>query len=644
MKRLATLVALVIVAPRPALAASTEPGVYSAEGPNGSVHLTLFSARSPMKFSVAFRGRPVIEKSPLSFTLDGADLVINASRTGAGVESAADETYAWRGVHSRARNRYKGVVVPFRHRASGTNFTIELRAFDTGAAFRFVVPAAEGKTSRVPDAATAFVLPAGSAVWYHDLGGHYEAVHRKKDVGDVTEGEWAAPPVTFKLPEGAGYASVTEAALFNYAGTALRADGKRGFVTTLGHAQPINHPFRLRYGEAEHERLSKPASIEGTITTPWRVVLVGADLNALVNSDVIHSLCPPADARLFPHGVETEWVKPGRAVWKYLDGGQNTLEEMRAFSRRAGQLGFEYNVIEGFWRRWSSDELKGLVAYAKEQGVGTWLWRHTKELRAPEARGEFFALCRDAGVVGVKLDFFDHEAKEVVDLYETLLREAAEHKLLVNFHGANKPTGTVRTYPNELTREAVRGMESSRLRERAAHDVTLPFTRFLAGHADYTPVHFGARRGDTTAAHQVATAAVFDSSLLTYGAHPQKLLESPAVEMIKSIPATWDETIVLPPSEIGEVAVFARRKGDAWFLAVLNGPGARTVSVPLAFLSEGAYRVLRVADKGADPEAVSVETATARRGETRTIAMPPGGGFIARYTPGGDSNGSGRRL
>ena len=151
------------------------------------------------------------------------------------------------------------------------------------------------------------------------------------------------------------------------------------------------------------------------------------------------------------------------------------------------------------------------------------------------------------GVVGAKIDFFDHEHKELVDLYAVLLEEAARHRVMVNFHGANKPTGEARTWPNELIREGARGMESSRLKARALHDTTLPFTRYLAGHGDYTPVHFGARRGDTTWAHQIATAAVFDEPLLTYGAHPTNLLANPAVEMIKSIPPVWDETIVLPP-------------------------------------------------------------------------------------------------
>jgi alpha-glucosidase len=484
----------------------------------------------------------------------------------------------------------------------------------------------------VPDEATTFVLPAGCTVWYHDLEGHYEGVHVKKDVAVLKAGEWAAPPVTFKLPGGAGYAALTEAALVNYAGMALQADGRRGFAVRLGHAHPPSYPFRLRYGADEARRLSKPAAITGPITTPWRVLMVGGDLNALVNCDVVWGLCPPPDKRLFPEGINTAWVRPGRAVWKYLDAGQNTLEGMKEFTRLAGELGFEHHILEGFWARWGDAEIKDLVDYARKRHVGIWVWKHSKSLRDPGARRAFLKRCHDLGIAGVKVDFFDHEAKEVIDLYQSLLREAAEQQLLVDFHGANKPTGEGRTWPNELTREAVKGMEASKLADRATHDVTLPFTRMLVGPAEYTPLHFGERRKNTTWAHQAATAAVFSAPLLTYAAHPAHILANPCADLIKAIPSHWDETVVLPPSEIGEVAVFARRSGKTWFLAVLNGPAARDIKVPLSFLGDGAYRAVLVRDSRDGPAAVRKESAVVKRGDTLAIDLREGGGFLARFS------------
>jgi alpha-glucosidase len=366
------------------------------------------------------------------------------------------------------------------------------------------------------------------------------------------------------------------------------------------------------------------------------VILLARELNGLVNSDIVPNVCPPPDAELFPDGMHTSWVKPGRAVWRYLDGGDNTLEEVINFSRWAGELGFEYQVVEGFWSRWDEDEIRQAVEASRERGVGLWFWRHSRELRTPEAQREFFANLKRWGVVGAKIDFFDHEHKEVVDLYQALLAEAARHQIMVNFHGANKPTGEARTWPNEITREGVKGMEARRLADRARHDATLPFTRYLAGPGDYTPVVFGERRGDTTAAHQIATAAAFNQPLLTYGAHPQTLLAHPAVEMIKSIPAVWDETIVLPDSAIGELAALARRHGDAWFLVAVNGPAARTLTVPVSFLGDDVYDASYVRDAGGDPTEVRLEQANVRQNDKLEISLDAGGGFIGRFTPAGE--------
>ena len=391
---------------------------------------------------------------------------------------------------------------------------------------------------------------------------------------------------------------------------ALQADGKRGVCVRLGHAHPPSYPYRLRYRAEDISRLAKPAAITGPITTPWRVVLVGADLNTLVNTDIITNLCPPPDPRLFPQGLKTAWIRPGRAVWKYLDGGQNTLKAMKEFTRLAGELGFEHHIIEGFWTRWSDAEIKELVQEGAKYHVGIWLWKHSKSLREPAERQAFLKCCHDLGITGVKVDFFDHEAKEVVDLYQALLREGAELKLLMDFHGANKPTGESRTWPNELTREAIKGMEASKLKDRATHDVTLPFTRFLAGPAEYTPVHFGERRKNTTWAHQVASAAIFSAPLLTYAANPVNILANPCCDMIKSIPSTWDETVVLPPSQIGEVAIYARRADQTWFLAIMNGTNSKNVDVPLSFLGPGVYRAALVSDDPANSAAVNIKQTT----------------------------------
>jgi alpha-glucosidase len=183
-----------------------------------------------------------------------------------------------------------------------------------------------------------------------------------------------------------------------------------------------------------------------------------------------------------------------------------------------------------------------------------------------------------------------------------------------------------------VVREAVRGMESSSLRERARHETILPFARYLAGHADYTTMHFGERRQDTMWAHQIASLAIFASPMLTVAAHPQSILENPAVDVIKSIPAVWDQTIVLPESGIGELAVFARRTGRTWFLAAMCGPQARTIQVPLSFLGDGKYKASLVRDDKENDAAVVTTDTTVQRGDTLTVEMVNGGGFVGRFS------------
>jgi alpha-glucosidase len=598
--------------------------------PDGNVKFTILPNAERLSFTVTLGNSVVIDPSTIVMILDGYDL--SSGVVFGNVERyEIDETYPWHGAHNTAVNNCNGAKISLQHDLSYTNYVLEIRVFNDGVAFRHIIVGDEGE-SRVPDEYTAFVIPAGSMVWYHDLGGHYEAAYKNNDISDVPAGQWAGPPVTFKLPDEAGYGSINEANLVDYAGMALEADGRRGLVTGLGHRQPLNYPYELRYGRDEAKRLGKPASIDGTITTPWRVVMVGRDLNTLVNSTIVPNLCPPPESNYFPDGIETAWVKPGRAVWRYLDGGDRSFEGMKEFSRMAGQLGYEYHILEGFWSRWSDEQIKEIVEYSKEQGVRLLFWKHSNQLGTPQQREEFFKRLHSLGVAGAKIDFLDHEAKEVIDHYEALLKKAAENKMIIDFHGANKPTGRARTWPNELVREAVRGMESSSLRERARHETILPFARYLAGPADYTTMHFGDRRGDTTWTHQIATLAIFASPLLTVAAHPQSILDNPAVDVIKSIPAVWDQTIVLPESAIGELAIFARRTGRTWFLAVTCGPQARTIQVPLSFLGEGRYNASLVCDKQENDAAVILKNITVGKGDTLTIEMNNGGGFVGRFS------------
>ncbi len=594
--------------------------------PDGRVQFKLsVTGQGQLQHAVTFRDKPVIEPSAVGITVDGIRIA-DGVRIGKIDRYQVNETYPWYGNHSTAIDNCNGAKISLTHEGSRIAYTLEMRAYNDGIAFRHVVP---GEGTRVPDEATSFRLPAGSILWEHDLEDHYEAVHSRKSLRAIPPGAWVAPPLTFRLPGDAGYGSITEGGLHAFSGMGLQADGSGAFLARLGHSVPASYPFRLRYAQ-DVERLTHPASITGTISTPWRIVMIGADLNALVNCDIVHNVAAPPDPKYFPNGLKTEWIKPGRSVWRYLDGGpEGTMEGMKEFSRLAGDLGFEYNLLEGFWAKWPENQLKELVDYSRARGVGIIVWRSRSSLGNEKSIREMFDLLRRTGVAGVKIDFFDHEHKEVIDLYELILKLAAEYHLLVDFHGANKPTGMERTWPNEVGNEGIRGMEMAG--PYAQHEVTLPFTRMLAGLADYTPTHFTRRLADTTWAHQVANAIILQAPLLVFAAHPANILANPTADLVKSIPSVWDETIVLPVSDIGQVAAFARRKGETWFLAVNNGINAKTVRVDLSFLGQGTYVSTLIRD-ACEPASVKTEHLTLSRNDVLYIDLRSGGGFVGRFS------------
>ena len=220
----------------------------------------------------------------------------------------------------------------------------------------------------------------------------------------------------------------------------------------------------------------------------------------------------------------------------------------------------------------------------------------------------------------------------MVDFYNQTLRDAAEFKLMINFHGATKPTGLSRTYPNEMTREGIYGLEQG-LRAWARHNTILPFTRFLAGHADYTPLNFSTRHGETTWSHQLASLIVFTSPLMVYAEHPQKILDNPACDFIKKLPTTWDETSVLPFSKIGKIAGFARRKNSCWYIGILNCYEKRQIRLKLNFLDSCKYTLTHYKDVPCNNNAYDIEKKIVQKNNTLTIDLSSGGGYAAALIP-----------
>lgn len=586
------------------------------KSPDGLIEFSINSNNGILEYNLNYKGKTVVEASSLGIQTQlqtyGIVTVLDNF-----VSYKMDETYSCRRVHSIASNHCNGAKIDVSE--NNSSWVFEVRVFNDGVAFRYLIDGQQNDTILADN--SSFLIPSGSNVWSQSNIKYYEGAYKKQLIDSIHEGEVAGPPLTIQLKENKEFLSITEAGLVNFAGISLKANGERKFFANL--AGKVNQA--------------------GVIQTPWRVIMVAADLNTLVNCDIVSNLSPISDPVLFPKGLETDWIKPGRCVWSWLaDNRSITLENMKEFSKLASQLGFEYNLVDEGWGNWKEDGknqwdlLRELVDYSDSLGVKIWVWKAYPDRKGIEGiqdsvkRCDFFSKCKDAGVVGLKIDFFDSENQEIIDFYQNALRDAAKYHLMINFHGSNKPTGESRTYPNEMTREAVRGMENRP--PWALHNTILPFTRYLAGHADFTPVHLGKRIGETTWAHQVASAVVFTSPLLVYGADPKSMLENPFVDLIKSIPSTWDETIVLSQSAIGELTLFARRKGDTWFIAAMNGTTARQVKIKLSFLSKGKYKAIIAKDEKTDQHTAIKEQLILSNNKYLTVNLNAAGGYIAQLS------------
>jgi alpha-glucosidase len=610
------------------LAGSAAPMDITLRSPSETVQASIrMDDGGSLSYSVICKGSVVIEPSPLGITIDGVDLG-KAVRAGTAKRGEILETFRVLGVHSVATNHCRTLALPLVHKSSGTEYQLELRAYEDGFAWRYRIPGIGPRT--ILGETSSWTLPSASRVWYAERDNSWKLKSYAGEwlVADIdampkvsSQGPVQGPPLVAELPGGL-FAVLTEAAVFNYSGLRLRAIGGRRFQADFTEA---GIGFRL----------------EGEIVTPWRVVVIAPDLNRLVNTDTITSLCPAPDEGLFPN---QSWIKPGRCGWRWWSLGTGDPDQERAVVDAAARLGFEYSLVDEGWEAWNDpfEKVRELCAHGRQKGVGVFVWKNYSELRNPaedwkEMRG-FMARAKASGAAGVKVDFLNAESLDRIRFEEAALRIAATNRMLVNFHGCQKPGGESRTYPNKITCEAVRGLELNKMKEgpiMARHNAALPFTRFVAGPADYTPVGFS-NPGPTTFAHQLATLVLFTSPMQVIAENPDLLLNDtkllPALDVLKAVPAVWDETRVLEPSKIGRLAIMARRSGATWFLAALNG-GKQTVTLDkldLSFLGKDSYDAIYLSSDGpsqfARKERHAVEAST-----PLSISLDVGDGFVARF-------------
>lgn len=594
--------------------------------------------RLQLRFSVSPDGRllwslrrdtlSIVEPSALGVVLDGADLGVDVE-IGDSSTGVIDESYPWRGGHSTAINQCTAAMTAFTHRGTGTEYRIESRIYNDGVAFRYLFSKAEGSNGslrRVNGEATSWRFAEGTHAWYHTNTLNYEGIHERCEVGLLEPGQIFGPPVVLELAGANGFAAITEGGLFNYSGLVIQTAGDRRLTAHFD---------------------DDPAGwdMPGTFETPWRITLVAPDLNGLVNSDIVHNVCPPPGKEL----VDAPWIQAGTVLWSWWSWFNGVPPYYLPYNReretryidRAAEFGIEFVLFDAGWENWTRDDadkwavLTELVDYARSRGVGIWVWRDHADLLDPLERSEFLRQIQHCGVVGLKVDFMDSESKRMIGFYTAMLEETAQRCIMINFHGANKPTGESRTWPHEMTREGIYGLEhniGAAIPPR--HNVLLPFTRMLAGHGDYTPCTLTPERlRGTTFAHQMALTVALLSPLLHLPDHPDVYAREGVGRFLGELPTCWDETWVTPESTLGRVASIARRSGRIWYLAVLCGEEAEQLKISTAFLGDGNYNAEIYRDSPDDLQRFERVELQVNSSAPLPAALHPGGGLLARFAP-----------
>lgn len=575
--------------------------------PDGKVKAEVRASNGALVYRVTVDDRQVLVPSRLGIRAGdvefGTDVTLGSAKS-----RRIDEHYKFFGAHAEAINKANETTIAAQ--SHGESYFVDVHVANDGVGVRLRLPAKAARKVQADE--STWKLEGDPTVWAAKLDKSYESEYHATTLTQLGGGMFGMP-LTARV--GDIYVTLTEALVKDYGDLALK----------LGTD-----------GDLEGQLYADPAgwTTDEEVVQPWRVTIVARTLSDLVNTTLVENLNPPASAAL----TRASWIKPGRSAWQWLAIGDPREEEQHQWVDWTNLIGFEYYLIDEGWEKWPDSwaAVASEVAYARTKNVKIWIWVHSRYVRDPQERKDFFRKAREAGVVGVKIDFPPPASRSVANWYFETAKDAAEARLLVDFHGANKPSGMDRTWPNVLTREGVRGHEYQITRYKRLlhpdHDVILPFTRYIAGSGDYTPTVFtpSELQGNTWG-HELAQAIVFTSPFLCFGGHPESYLNNPARDLISAIPPVWDETRVLTGSEPGKLVAEARRSGDQWFVAVMSGSDASSLDIPLDFLGAGTWMASQFHDDPQRPDAWKQQNGSATQKDTLHLQLGPRGGFVGWF-------------
>jgi alpha-glucosidase len=623
---------------------------------NNEIFLTL-KASDSLTWSVAYKKKDVIEMASIN-------LLINDRITpGAHSKHTKDSLSVHKGEicpvvtvkDSRIRDEYKELTLRFDDHSG-----LEFRVYNDGVAYRFITGIDDtiNVTSEKMDlefpARTTSLFPLEKSMY-----SHYERAYLLKSLDTIRNKEFCSLPVLFTTLDSIRVL-FSEADLFDYPGMFIQ--GTESDVVKAIFPKYVLETKPGTKGPDRNEIISKEAGYiartTGKRSFPWRVFIIADDDRVLVESNLIYQLSRPSEID------NTDWIRPGKVAWDWYNAnnlagvdfaaGINTAT-YKYYIDFASKYGLEYVILDEGWTKSTTDliesnpeiDIPELVSYGKLKNVGIILWMLWKPLNGNEEK--VLRKYHDWGIKGIKVDFMQRADQYMVNSYTKIASVAANQHLLVDFHGAFKPAGLNRAYPNVLSFEGVRGNENNKWSDYSSpeHNVTLPFIRMAAGPMDYTPgamrnaqkkdftISFNTPLSQGTRCHQVAMYIIYESPLQMLCDLPSLYYaDDPTTSFIAKIPSVWDETRVLE-GKVGDYITIARRKGETWYVGAMTDWSPRETEIDLSFLPESEY-IMEVMKDGVNAaknaEDNKKENLSVTRESKIRIHLAPGGGWAAIIT------------
>ncbi len=629
---------------------------FSLSSPSGDIKAKV-SVSSRIYWSVEYKGEQILEDSQISMTLaDGTVLGEGYLRPKAfrhGENNVLTDLVPTK--NRQIADKYNELRLRF-----GKDWSVVFRAYDNGVAYRFET-FFDGRVE-IKDEVSEWNFVSDNEVYWvgeknPDYITHCEANFQQMPLSKVGTDTYSYLPLSFKTPLRTRVV-ITEADLFDYPNLFLRSSGEKSLAAEFPHVID-KYVMRTDRDVTITGLADVIARTEGTRTFPWRILTIGTD------RDLIENTLPwQLSSKEVPG--DYSWLKPGKISWEWwaalnvygvdFKAGVNT-DTYKYYVDFAAAYGLPYILMDEGWSKSTLNivepkeelDLQEIISYAKSKGVNVVLWALWTPF-AQEGVEKILDVYQKWGVAGIKVDFMQMQDQNMVNLYEKIASEACDRHILVDFHGAFKPAGLQRKYPNAMTFEGVYGMEHDKCSYDISpdHDLKLPFTRMVAGPMDYTPgavnnatrddfaIRWNHPMSQGTRSHQAALFVVFESPLTMLCDSPSNYYKVPDyTAFIAAIPTVWEKTLCQEASA-GEYVLLSRQTGDGrWYSAALNNWTARTLTLDTSFLEKGDWQVTIHRDGvNADiwAEDYVIETKTITAGDSIDITLANGGGWVAEFT------------